>query len=164
MITIEQIKELVERRDALHRYLAVEDKRIAHEEEQLKTTAPDFWDNPTSAEKQLKKVTSIKSWIDAYDALSALVDDLEVVAEFVREGGATEAELDAQYAHTLSATEELEMRNMLRGEEDKLGAIVDINSGAGGTESLDWASMLMRMYTRWGERNGFKVRVADFQA
>ena len=164
MITIEQIKELVERRDALHRYLAVEDKRIAHEEEQLKTTAPDFWDNPTSAEKQLKKVASIKSWIDAYDALSALVDDLEVVAEFVREGGATEAELDAQYAHTLSATEELEMRNMLRGEEDKLGAIVDINSGAGGTESLDWASMLMRMYTRWGERNGFKVRVADFQA
>lgn len=163
MITTEQIKDLVQRRDALYRYLAVEDKRIAHEEEQLKTTAPDFWDNPEAAEKQLKKVAGIKAWIDAYDALSAMVDDLEVVAEFVREGGATEEELDSHYAHTLAATEELEMKNMLRGEEDKLGAVVDINSGAGGTESLDWASMLLRMYTRWGERNGFKVRVQDFQ-
>ena len=164
MITTEQIKELVQRRDALYRYLAVEDKRIAYEEEQLKTTAPDFWDNPEAAEKQLKKVAGIKAWIDAYEALSAMVDDLEVVAEFVREGGATESELDSHYARTLAATEELEMKNMLRSEEDKLGAIVDINSGAGGTESLDWASMLMRMYTRWGERNGFKVRVQDFQA
>lgn len=164
MITTEQIKDLVQRRDALYRYLAVEDKRIAHEEEQLKTTAPDFWDRPDEAEKQLKKVAAIKSWIDNYEALSAMVDDLEVVAEFVREGGATEEELDSHYARTLSATEELEMRNMLRSEEDKLGAIVDINSGAGGTESLDWASMLLRMYTRWGERNGYKVRVQDFQA
>ncbi len=164
MITTEQIKDLAQRRDALYRYLAVEDKRIAHEEEQLKTTAPDFWDNPEAAEKQLKKVASIKTWIDSYEALSAMVDDLEVVAEFVREGGATEAELDSHYERTLAATEELEMKNMLRGEEDKLGAIVDINSGAGGTESLDWASMLLRMYTRWGERNGYKVRVQDFQA
>ena len=164
MITTEQIKNLVERRNALFRYLAIDDRRIAHEEEQMKTTAPDFWDSPEAAEKQLKKVASIKSWIDAYDALSALVDDLEVMAEIVREGGATEGEREALYGRTLAATEELEMRNMLRGEEDKLGAVVDINSGAGGTESLDWASMLMRMYTRWGERNGFKVRVQDFQA
>ncbi|MBQ2248243.1 MAG: peptide chain release factor 2 [Tidjanibacter sp.] len=164
MITTEQIRDLIHRRDELHRYLAIDDKRIAHEEEQMKTTAPDFWDNPDAAEKQLKKVASIKSWIDDFDALSALVDDLEVVAEFVREGGAQEEELDAHFSRTLEATEALEMRNMLRGEEDKLGAVVDINSGAGGTESLDWASMLMRMYTRWGERNGFKVRIADFQA
>lgn len=163
MITAEQIKDLVVRRDALNRYLAIDDKRIAFEEEQLKTTAPDFWDRPEEAEKQLKKVASIKAWIDAYVALSGLVDDLEVTAEFVREGGATEEELDQLYARTLEATEALEMKNMLRGEEDKLGAVVDINSGAGGTESLDWASMLLRMYTRWGERNGFKVRVADLQ-
>ncbi|MBR3931074.1 MAG: PCRF domain-containing protein, partial [Tidjanibacter sp.] len=163
MTTAEQIKDLVQRRDALGRYLAIDDKRIAFEEEQLKTTAPDFWDHPEEAEKQLKKVASIKAWIDSYVALSGLVDDLEVTAEFVREGGATEQELDTLYARTLEATEALEMKNMLRGEEDKLGAVVDINSGAGGTESLDWASMLMRMYTRWGERNGFKVRVADLQ-
>lgn len=115
MITTEQIRDLVARRDALYRYLAIEDKRIAHEEEQLKTTAPDFWDNPDAAEKQLKKVAQIKSWIDAYEALSTLVDDLEVVADFVKEGGATEEELEAQYGRTLAATEELEMRNMLRG-------------------------------------------------
>ena len=164
MTTTEQIRDLFRRRDDLHRYLAIEDKRVEHEEEEMKTFAPDFWDNPEAAEKQLKKVASIKSWIDDFDTLSAMVDDLDVVAEFVREGGASEQELDNHYARTLEAVEGLEMRNMLRGEEDKLGAVVDINSGAGGTESLDWASMLMRMYTRWGERNGFKVRVADFQA
>jgi peptide chain release factor 2 len=164
MITTEQIKDLATRRDDLYRYLAIEDRRIAHEEEQLKTTAPDFWDRPEEAEKQLKKVAVLKSWIDDYEALAALVDDLEVMADFVKEGGATEEELASHFAKTLAATEALEMRNMLRSEEDKLGAIVDINSGAGGTESLDWASMLLRMYTRWGERNGFKVRVQDFQA
>ena len=163
MVTVEQIKDLVERRDALCRYLAIDDKRIAFEEEQLKTTAPDFWDNPAEAEKQLKKVASIKAWLDGYDGLSHLVDDLELMPEFVREGGATEEELDQLFAAATTATEELELKNMLQGEEDKLGAVMDINSGAGGTESLDWASMLLRMYTRWGERNGFKVRVADFQ-
>ncbi|MDY3979359.1 MAG: peptide chain release factor 2 [Tidjanibacter sp.] len=164
MTTYEQIKDLTERREALHRFLEIDDRRIRFEEEQLKTTAPDFWEHPDEAERQLKKVASIKSWIDDYDALSRLVDDLELMPEFVREGGATDAELDALYADALAKTEALEMRNMLRGEEDKLGAIVDINSGAGGTESLDWASMLLRMYTRWGEQNGYKVRVADFQA
>ena len=163
MVTIEQIKDLVERRDALYRYLAIDQKRIDFEEEQLKTTAPDFWDRPDEAEKQLKKVASIKAWLDGYNALSALVDDLELMPEFVREGGASEEELDQLFAEATTATEELELKNMLQGEEDKLGAVMDINSGAGGTESLDWASMLMRMYTRWGERNGFKVRIADFQ-
>ena len=163
MVTIEQIKDLVERRDALYRYLAIDQKRIDFEEEQLKTTAPDFWDRPDEAEKQLKKVASIKAWLDGYNALSALVDDLELMPEFVREGGASEEELDRLFAEATTATEELELKNMLQGEEDKLGAVMDINSGAGGTESLDWASMLMRMYTRWGERNGFKVRIADVQ-
>lgn len=93
-----------------------------------------------------------------------MVEDLELMPDFVKEGLSTEQELDAHYAATLAKVEELEMRNMLRGEEDRLGAIMDINSGAGGTESLDWASMLLRMYTRWGERNGFKVHVRDFQA
>ena len=84
--------------------------------------------------------------------------------DFVREGLSSEQELDELFARTLSAVEELEMRNMLQGSEDRLGAIMDINSGAGGTEALDWASMLMRMYTRWGERRGYNVRVQDFQA
>ena len=164
MITTEQIKELERRREALHRHLAIEDKIIELDEEQSKTLAPDFWDKPEEAEKQLKKVAGIKSWIDDYNAICRLCDDLELMPDFVREGGATEEELDALYAETVEKIEALEMRNMLRGEEDKMGAIMDINSGAGGTESLDWASMLLRMYTRWGERNGYKVRVADMQA
>ena len=164
MITTEQIKELERRREALPRHLAIEDKIIELDEEQSKTLAPDFWDKPEEAEKQLKKVAGIKSWIDDYNAICRLCDDLELMPDFVREGGATEEELDALYAETVEKIEALEMRNMLRGEEDKMGAIMDINSGAGGTESLDWASMLLRMYTRWGERNGYKVRVADMQA
>lgn len=83
--------------------------------------------------------------------------------DFVKEGVSEEEELDALYAQALSKVEELEMRNMLRGSEDKLGAIMDINSGAGGTESLDWAAMLVRMYTRWGERNGYRVKMVDLQ-
>lgn len=93
----------------------------------------------------------------------AATDDLELLPDFVKEGIATESDLDDHYAKTVILIEELEMRNMLRGDEDKMGAILDINSGAGGTESLDWASMLLRMYTRWGEKNGFKVRIQDIQ-
>ncbi len=108
-------------------------------------------------------MAGIRSWVDGYAAVASLVDDLALMPDFVREGAATEAELDALYADALTKIEELEMRNMLRGAEDKMGAIMDINSGAGGTESLDWASMLLRMYTRWGELNGYKVRILDLQ-
>jgi peptide chain release factor 2 len=83
--------------------------------------------------------------------------------DFVAEGASSEQELEQQYADTLAKIEELEMRNMLRGEEDKMGAIMEINAGAGGTEALDWAAMLVRMYTRWGERTGHKVRIASLQ-
>ena len=108
MVTIEQIKDLVERRDALYRYLAIDQKRIDFEEEQLKTTAPDFWDRPEEAEKQLKKVASIKAWLDGYNALSALVDDLELMPEFVREGGASEEELDQLRAKVEQYADKLE--------------------------------------------------------
>ena len=91
------------------------------------------------------------------------MDDLQLMPDFLREGAATEQELDALYAVALENISELEMRNMLRGQEDRLGAIMDINSGAGGTESLDWAAMLLRMYTRWGEINGYKIKAIDIQ-
>ena len=161
MVTTEQIKELTGRREGLRRHLAIEDKLIEFDEEQARTLAPDFWDRPEEAEKQLRKVAGIKSWIDDFRAIERLCDDLELMPDFVREGGASEEELDALYAETLAKIEALEMRNMLRGPEDRMGAIMDINSGAGGTESLDWASMLLRMYTRWGELNGYKVRIAE---
>lgn len=108
-------------------------------------------------------MASIKSWIDGYEAVRTAVDDLQLMPDFVREGAATEEEFESLYAEALEKIGDLEMRNMLRGKEDKMGAIMEINSGAGGTESLDWASMLLRMYTRWGENNGYKVRIIDVQ-
>ena len=109
-------------------------------------------------------MAGIKSWIDDYESLAQQVGELELLPDFVREGAVDEKEADAIYARTLEKTEALELRNMLQGEEDKMGAIVDINAGAGGTEALDWASMLLRMYTRWGEAHGYSVRIQDYQA
>lgn len=98
-----------------------------------------------------------------YDAIATAMDELSLVPEFIKEGAASEEDLDAAYHRALGLIEALEMRNMLRSEEDKMGAIMEINSGAGGTEALDWASMLLRMYTRWGERNGYTVKALDIQ-
>ena len=138
--------------------------RIDLQNEEEKTFEPNFWDNPERAEQQLRKVASIKSWVEDYDRLAKLVEDLELMPDFVKEGLAGEEELDAHHSFTLEAVEALELRNMLRSDEDKLGAIMDINAGAGGTEALDWADMLLRMYTRWGEAHGYKVKVLDYQA
>lgn len=112
----------------------------------------------------MRKVAAIKSWVDDYDAVVKAVEDLRLMPEFVEAGLTTEAEMDAQYTHTIDLIEKLELRNMLRSEEDKMGAIMDINAGAGGTEALDWASMLLRMYTRWCDAHGYKYRMMDYQA
>ena len=125
---------------------------------------PNFWENPDAAQKQLQKVASIKSWITDYDGVAKQVEELEMMPEFMAEGLASEQDLDAIYSAVAESVESLELRNMLRGEEDKLGAILDINAGAGGTEALDWASMLLRMYTRWCEAHGYRVKMLDFQA
>ena len=164
MILAEQIKEIEKRREALERCLGIEQKRIDLRNEEEKTQEPDFWDNPDKARKQLQKVAGIKGWVEEYDAVCKETEDLVLMPDFVKEGVVSEAELDEQYARTLERIEALEMRNMLRRDEDKLGAIMDINAGAGGTEALDWASMLLRMYTRWGEAHGYKVKVLDYQA
>ena len=125
--------------------------------------APDFWDNPEKAQEQLRKVTGIKSWVESFDEVKKAIDEVELMPEFVSEGLASEEEAEAAYARAMELVEKLELKNMLSGEEDKMGAIVDINAGAGGTEALDWASMLLRMYTRWCEAHGYKVKMLDFQ-
>ena len=112
----------------------------------------------------MRRVAGIKAWVEEYDAVVKEVEDLRLMPEFVKEGVVTEQELDEQYARAMHRIEELELRNMLRRDEDRMGAIMDINSGAGGTEALDWAGMLLRMYTRWGEAHGYKVKVLDYQA
>ncbi|WP_346298002.1 peptide chain release factor 2 [Alistipes sp.] len=164
MVLAEQIKEAAVRRDTLYRCLDIEQRRIDLRNEEEKTQEPDFWNDPAKAREQLRKVAGIKAWIEEYDAVDKLVEDLELMPDFVKEGVVSEEELDAHYAETMERIGKLEMRNMLRRDEDKLGAIMDINAGAGGTEALDWASMLMRMYTRWGEAHGYKVKVLDYQA
>ncbi|PIE85933.1 MAG: peptide chain release factor 2 [Bacteroidia bacterium] len=133
------------------------------DEEEKKTHATDFWDNPQKAEEQLKIISGIKNRITAFDELEREVEDLQVIFDFMKEGEADEAEVDEQYAIALKKIEDLELKNMLRKKEDKLGAIIKINSGAGGTESLDWAEMLMRMYMRYGEINKYKVSTLDYQ-
>lgn len=163
MITQDQIKELQKRKEELHRHLNIDRRRIELEEQEEVTRNPAFWDEPSKAEEQLRKVAGIKYWITSYDAIASALDDLTIMPDFVSEGVASAEELDKLYRETLSGIESLEMRNMLGREEDKLGAIMEINSGAGGTEALDWAAMLLRMYTRWGEASGYKVKVIDIQ-
>ena len=164
MILADQIKDLEQRSGALERCLNIEQKRIDLLNEEEKTQVPDFWDNPDQAREQLRRVAAIKAWVDDYDAVAKDVEDLALMPEFVKEGVVSEQKMDAHYAQTLERIEKLEMRNMLRRDEDKLGAILDINAGAGGTEALDWASMLLRMYTRWCEAHGYKVKTLDYQA
>ena len=105
----------------------------------------------------------MKSWTNAFDKVNISVEDLLVLLDFFKEGEVTEEEITQQYDKTLAEVERLELRNMLRREEDQLGAVLKINAGAGGTESNDWAQMLMRMYLMWGERNGYKITEAYYQ-
>ena len=124
---------------------------------------PGLWDDPKKAEELLKSIALLKSWTADFNKVNTSIDDLVVINDFFREGETTEAEVDNQYKTCLSMIEDLEVRNMLQKEEDQLGAILKINSGAGGTESNDWAAMLMRMYLRWAERNNYKVKELDYQ-
>ncbi|MCK5536380.1 MAG: PCRF domain-containing protein, partial [Bacteroidales bacterium] len=136
----------------------IDAKLIELENELEKTQAPDFWSNSNAAEEQMRKINSIKKWTNAYADVKEAVDDLKVLFEFLESGDAEESEVEEQYSSSLSLIEDLESKNMLRKVEDRLGAILKINAGAGGTESQDWSEMLMRMYIRWGEQNKFKVK------
>ena len=164
MVSTEQINDLKARVAKLSTSIDVEQCRIDLQNEQERTEEPSFWDNPDEARKQLKKVADIKAVIDDFEATQRMVSDLDLVPDFVAEGVLSEVEAEEQYAMAMESVEKLELRQMLSGKEDKLGAIMDINAGAGGTEALDWAEMLMRMYTRWGEAHGYTVKVASYQA
>jgi peptide chain release factor 2 len=122
---------------------------------------PDFWEHPKEAQIQMKKIKDLQAWINGYAEVEKAVDELQLAWDFCKEDLVTEDEVDAHYADAISKVEALELRNMLRREEDKLGVVLKINSGAGGTESQDWASMLMRMYLRWAEKNGYKTSIAN---
>ncbi len=133
------------------------------EEEEEKTQAPDFWDDPKAAETLLKQIQEKKHWTEKYREAETAVNDTIILAEFFEEDESVKEELDAQFDLAVKKTEGLEFLQMLGKEEDSLNAILKINPGAGGTESQDWAEMLMRMYIRYGERKNFKVKELDFQ-
>lgn len=163
MITAEQLKEAKDRVEALNRYLDIDAKKIQLEEEQLRTQAPGFWDDAKKAEEQMKNVKSLEKWIEGYKEVKTLVDELELAFDFYKEEMVTEQEVDEAYAKTIETVEALELKNMLRQEEDPMSCVLKINSGAGGTESQDWASMLMRMYMRYAEAQGYKVTISNLQ-
>ena len=155
MISLEQIKELQQRVETLGRCIDVEGKRADVAARQERTLAADFWDDPKEAEKFLKELSGVKFWVAGYDKIVSGVEDLQVLLEFEDE------EIDQAYKAVVEELEALELRNMLGEEGDNLGAVLTINSGAGGTEANDWSAMLMRMYVRWAERNGYKVTITD---
>ena len=163
MITSEQLKDVKERAEALHRYLDIDRKQVELEEEQLRTQAPDFWDDPKRAQEQMKKVKDIQRWIDGYKEVKTCADELELAFDFYHDEMVTEEEVDEDYFKAIKAIEDLELKNMLRQKEDPMDCVLKINSGAGGTESQDWAQMLMRMYMRWAEAHGHKVTVSNLQ-
>ena len=163
MITADQLKDIKERTAALKQYLSIDEKIVQVEEEQLRTQAPGFWDDAKAAEAQMKKVKALQAWIDGYKEVYNRTEEVEIAMEMFRDEMVSESEVDDAYARALTAIEELELKNMLRQEADEMDCVLKINSGAGGTEAQDWASMLMRMYMRWAEANGYKVAVANLQ-
>ncbi|APD07998.1 peptide chain release factor [Flavobacteriaceae bacterium UJ101] len=164
MITQDQIKTLNDRIQKLNTYLRIDQKKIEIENEEEKTNVPEFWNDQKEAQKVMKHLRNLKRWVEDYTEIATSFDDLTVLIDFVKEGEATEEEVEKTYHSIITQLEEIEFRNMLSDEEDPLSAVLQITAGAGGTESCDWASMLMRMYLMWGEKNGFKVKELDYQA
>lgn len=163
MITIDKISDLSERLESLKSYLEIEEKRGRIQEEQKYTLDPEFWNDQKKAQGVMHKIRELKRWVELYEGVKREVDDAEVTYEFFKAQEVSEDELNVQFEKANLALEELEFKNMLSAEEDPLSAVVQITSGAGGTESNDWALMLLRMYRMWAERSGYKVKVLDFQ-
>ena len=163
MITIDQLKDVQQRAEKLKQYLAIDEKRIQLQEEELHTQAPEFWEDAKAAEAQMRKVKGIKRWIEGYEGVRAAVEELQLAFEYCKEELVTEEEVDAAYAHALGEVESLEMKNMLSHEEDQMPAVLKIVAGAGGTEAQDWAEQLMRMYQRYCEKHDYKTTITNLQ-
>ena len=157
-------KDLSQRIKDLHTYLEIEKKEIEIANEEERAASPNFWDHPKEAEAFMKNLRSKKKWVEEYHTILSAFNDLEVLAEFNKEGDVPDEEAQNQYDTTLKLLEDIEFKNMLSEEGDNLSAVLQITAGAGGTESCDWASMLMRMYLMWAEKSGYKVKELNFQA
>jgi len=159
MISKEQISEINKRIDQLFNFLDITNKKenlYLFEKEMLQNN---FWENPKNAEKTLKSKKELENWINAFNEIENNVEELNILIEL----GANDNEIDTKYKKTIKSLEDLEFKKMLNSKDDALNGIITINPGAGGTEGQDWAEMLMRMYTMWGEKNGYKVSQIDLQ-
>jgi peptide chain release factor 2 len=163
MITSDQQKDLTNRIQGIYNYLKIDEKEVELREKDLKTQDPGFWDDAKKAEGQMKEIRTLKFWIESYRTLKQALDDIDVLVEFHKEDPSLDSEINEQYHLLLDKVEATELKNMLSGEEDRLSGVLQITSGAGGTESCDWASMLMRMYIMWGQKNGYKVSELNYQ-
>ena len=155
----ENISQLILRKDELWRVLDIKSKQSQIQILEDKTQTEKFWDNSIEAKKILKEINKLKIWINLYDLVKKNIEDLEVLIELC----ADEHEIDTQLKITIQYIEDLEFKNMLSADEDNLTAIMVVTPGAGGTESQDWAEMIMRMYMMWGEKNNYIVKTIDFQ-
>lgn len=164
MFNSDLTKDLTQRIQDLYSYLEIEKKEIEIANEEERAASPDFWNNPKEAEAFMKTLRSKKKWVEDYQHIVNANNDLEVLVEFNKEDEAPDEDVEKQYETTLKLLEDIEFKNMLSEEGDSLSAVLQITAGAGGTESCDWASMLMRMYIMWAEKNGYKVRELNYQA
>ncbi len=163
MVTSDQIKNLNERIGKLKSYLDIDKKLIEISNEEEKASSPDFWNNPKEAEVLMRKLRGIKKWVEDYNQVNADCEDLTVLYEFYKEKEATEGDVIKQFEKVIKLLESLEFKNMLSDEGDNLSAVLQITAGAGGTESCDWAEMLMRMYLMWSEKQGYKIKELNYQ-
>ncbi|MBT8317763.1 MAG: peptide chain release factor 2 [Lutibacter sp.] len=164
MISNEHLNKLKVRIGNLKTYLDIDKKIIEISNEEEQTANPNFWNNPKNAELVMKALRSKKKWVEDFNTISTNYDEISILLEFYENGEASEDEIENLYNKTLILIENLEFKNMLSDEGDTLSAVLQITAGAGGTESCDWAQMLMRMYLMWSENQGFKVKELNFQA
>ena len=159
MISQEQISEINKRIDQLFNFLDITNKKENLDLFEKEMLQNNFWENPKNAEKTLKSKKELENWINAFNEIENNVEELNILIEL----GANDNEIDIKYKKTIKSLEDLEFKKMLNSKDDALNGIITINPGAGGTEGQDWAEMLMRMYTMWGEKNGYKVSQIDLQ-
>ncbi|MFC5412301.1 peptide chain release factor 2 [Larkinella bovis] len=162
-MTTDQLKDVRARVEALRGYLDYDSKKEQLADLEDRTSQPEFWQDAEGAEKTMKQVRMLKGWTTGYEHVESLLGDLETLFEFYEAGDVSEEEIDAEGEKVKAALDDLELKKMLSNEEDQLSAILEINSGAGGTESQDWADMLYRMYLMWSEKHGYKVKQVDYQ-
>ena len=160
----EQIRNLLERVETIGGFLDPSGREARKAELEKKRLDPGYWDDPEAAQATEKEISTEKGWLDAWDKVKTHAENVETLMLMESEEGEDLADEIESECNTLAPLiDELELRSLLKGPDDHRDAIVTINPGAGGTESQDWADMLVRMYTRWGERNGYKVQLLEYQ-